>query len=138
MSDSRQNLTGNDATGPASIEASSEKDAPLRYDIRLLGRILGDTIRAHEGEAVFEDVERIRRTSLRFHRDADLGERLRVGALHYHHAGRRRGDVQPAYRTVSPDHTSRSLGYGNLPRSNSRSGSAKRRGAHRAAGERRR
>ena len=32
----------------------TEKDAPLRYDIRLLGRILGDTVRAQEGEEVFE------------------------------------------------------------------------------------
>ena len=29
---------------------TSEKDAPLRYDIRLLGRILGDTVRTQEGE----------------------------------------------------------------------------------------
>ena len=29
----------------------TEKDAPLRYDIRLLGRILGDTVRAQEGDA---------------------------------------------------------------------------------------
>ena len=30
-----------------------DKDLPLRYDIRLLGRILGDTVRAQEGDAVF-------------------------------------------------------------------------------------
>jgi phosphoenolpyruvate carboxylase len=36
---------------------TSEKDAPLRYDIRLLGRILGDTIRLHEGEQVFGIIE---------------------------------------------------------------------------------
>jgi len=35
-----------------------EKDAPLRYDTRLLGRILGDTVRAQEGERVFDLVER--------------------------------------------------------------------------------
>ena len=34
-----------------------EKDIPLRYDIRLLGRILGDTVRAQEGDQVFELVE---------------------------------------------------------------------------------
>jgi phosphoenolpyruvate carboxylase len=50
---------------------TAPKDAPLRYDIRLLGRILGDTVRAQEGEGVFELVERIRQTALRFHRDAD-------------------------------------------------------------------
>ena len=31
-----------------------EKDVPLRYDTRLLGRILGDTVRAQEGERVFD------------------------------------------------------------------------------------
>jgi phosphoenolpyruvate carboxylase len=48
-----------------------EKDLPLRDDIRLLGRILGDTVRAQEGEEVFDLVERIRRTSVRFHREED-------------------------------------------------------------------
>src|SRR5262249_42536752 len=48
-----------------------EKDIPLRDDIRLLGRILGDTIREQQGEAVFAVVERIRQTSVRFHRSAD-------------------------------------------------------------------
>jgi phosphoenolpyruvate carboxylase len=47
------------------------KDAPLREDIRLLGRILGDTVREQEGEEVFDTVERIRQTSIRFHRDGD-------------------------------------------------------------------
>ena len=27
-----------------------EKDVPLRYDTRLLGRILGETVRAQEGQ----------------------------------------------------------------------------------------
>ena len=52
-----------------------EKDVPLRYDTRLLGRILGDTVRAQEGEAVFELVEHIRRTGVLFHRDADEAAR---------------------------------------------------------------
>jgi phosphoenolpyruvate carboxylase len=47
------------------------KDVPLRDDIRLLGRILGDTVRAQEGEAVFDLVEHVRQTSIRFHRDDD-------------------------------------------------------------------
>ncbi|PIV76926.1 MAG: hypothetical protein COW56_00430, partial [Rhodocyclales bacterium CG17_big_fil_post_rev_8_21_14_2_50_68_7] len=42
---------------------AADKDSPLREDIRLLGRILGDTLRLREGEAVFEAVEGIRRTS---------------------------------------------------------------------------
>jgi len=46
-----------------------EEDARLRTDIRLLGRILGDTVRDQEGADVFDLVERIRQTSIRFHRD---------------------------------------------------------------------
>lgn len=52
-------------------DTTPEKDFPLRDDIRLLGRLLGDTIREQEGEAVYEIVERIRQTSIRFHRDED-------------------------------------------------------------------
>src|ERR1700731_1007549 len=48
-----------------------EEDARLRNDIRLLGRILGDTVRDQEGAEVFDLVERIRQTSIRFHRDDD-------------------------------------------------------------------
>jgi len=48
-----------------------EEDARLRTDIRLLGRILGDTVRDQEGDEVFDLVERIRQTSIRFHRDED-------------------------------------------------------------------
>ena len=48
-----------------------EADAQLRNDIRLLGRILGDTVRDQEGADVFDLVERIRQTSIRFHRDED-------------------------------------------------------------------
>jgi phosphoenolpyruvate carboxylase len=52
-----------------------DKDLPLRDDIRLLGRILGDTVRSQEGEPVFAIVEHIRRTSIRFHRDEDEAAR---------------------------------------------------------------
>ncbi|WP_454617957.1 phosphoenolpyruvate carboxylase [Bradyrhizobium cenepequi] len=48
-----------------------EEDARLRNDIRLLGRVLGDTVRDQEGAGVFDLVERIRQTSIRFHRDED-------------------------------------------------------------------
>src|ERR1700737_4654132 len=48
-----------------------EESARLRNDIRLLGRILGDTVRGQEGADVFDLVERIRQTSIRFHRDND-------------------------------------------------------------------
>ena len=47
------------------------KDAPLKEDIRLLGRLLGDVLREQEGAAVFAVVETIRQTAVRFRRDAD-------------------------------------------------------------------
>ena len=45
-----------------------DKDTPLFDDIRLLGRILGDTVREQEGTAVYEIIERIRQTSVAFDR----------------------------------------------------------------------
>src|SRR3982074_937854 len=51
--------------------AALEEDARLRTDIRLLGRILGDTVRDQEGADVFDLVERIRQASIRVHRDED-------------------------------------------------------------------
>jgi phosphoenolpyruvate carboxylase len=58
-----------------------DKDLPLRDDIRLLGRLLGDTIRSQEGEPVFAIVELIRRTSIRFHRDEDESARHELEAI---------------------------------------------------------
>ncbi|MFT4173741.1 MAG: phosphoenolpyruvate carboxylase [Rhodocyclaceae bacterium] len=58
-----------------------DKDTPLRDDIRLLGRILGDTVRQQEGEAVFNLVEKIRQTSIRFHRDADASARAELEGM---------------------------------------------------------
>ncbi len=60
--------------------AASDKDAPLQHDIRLLGRILGDIVREHEGEAAFDTIERIRLSGLHFHRDGDskAGEELKA------------------------------------------------------------
>ena len=46
-----------------------DKDAPLKADTRLLGRLLGDVIRAQRGDATFEKVESIRQQSVRFHRE---------------------------------------------------------------------
>ncbi|GAA5162838.1 phosphoenolpyruvate carboxylase [Viridibacterium curvum] len=57
------------------------KDIPLREDTRLLGRILGDTVRSQEGDSVFELIEKIRQTSIRFHRDEDFAARKELEAL---------------------------------------------------------
>jgi len=59
----------------------TNKDEPLRQDIRLLGRILGDTVREQEGEAVFDIVERVRQTAVRFARDNDPAARAELAAL---------------------------------------------------------
>src|SRR3979411_1142537 len=61
--------------------AAIEADARLREDIRLLGRILGDTVRDQEGADVFDLVERIRQTSIRFHRDDDEPARRELEAI---------------------------------------------------------
>jgi phosphoenolpyruvate carboxylase len=58
-----------------------DKDLPLREDIRLLGRILGDTIREQSGEAAFDTVENIRQNSVRFRRDEDLTARRDLEAI---------------------------------------------------------
>jgi len=41
----------------------------LRTAVRFLGRVLGDVIRAQDGEAVFSQIEEIRQASVSFHRD---------------------------------------------------------------------
>ncbi|MDP3175217.1 MAG: phosphoenolpyruvate carboxylase [Phenylobacterium sp.] len=43
----------------------------LRSSVRFLGRILGDVIKAQDGEALFNRIEEIRQASVAFHRDAD-------------------------------------------------------------------
>ncbi len=59
---------------------AAKKDVPLRYDTRLLGRILGETVRDQEGDDVFDLVEHIRRTGVLFHRDADEAARQELQA----------------------------------------------------------
>jgi len=58
-----------------------DKDLPLRDDIRLLGRILGDTVREQQGEAVFATVERIRQISIAFRREGDAAARRELEAM---------------------------------------------------------
>src|ERR1700745_2318519 len=58
-----------------------EEDTRLRNDIRLLGRILGDTVRDQEGADVFDLVERIRQPSIRFHRDEDRAARRELETI---------------------------------------------------------
>ena len=51
--------------------STTDKDAPLKEDIRLLGRLLGNVLRDQEGDAVFHVVETIRQTAVRFRRESD-------------------------------------------------------------------
>jgi phosphoenolpyruvate carboxylase len=64
---------------PKAIE-TDDKDLPLRDDIRLLGRILGDTVREQSGEAAFDTVENIRQNSVRFRRNEDVTARRELEA----------------------------------------------------------
>ena len=52
-----------------------DKDARLAEDIRLLGRLLGDTIRAYEGEAEFRQIEEIRQLAVASRRLEDTASR---------------------------------------------------------------
>ncbi|MCK0196711.1 phosphoenolpyruvate carboxylase [Ancylobacter sp. 6x-1] len=56
-------------------EADTDIDLSLRDEIRMLGRVLGDTLRDQEGDAIFDLVERVRRVSTRFHREEDESAR---------------------------------------------------------------
>src|SRR3546814_18069133 len=51
------------------IRPQSATAEPLRHDIRLLGRLLGKVIQACEGERVFDTIETLRRTAVRFRRE---------------------------------------------------------------------
>ncbi|MFZ2163090.1 MAG: phosphoenolpyruvate carboxylase [Sideroxyarcus sp.] len=53
----------------------SSKDQPLREDVRLLGRIFGDTLREQEGEEYFQLVESVRKAAVRFRKTQDERDR---------------------------------------------------------------
>ena len=52
---------------------SGEGNRLLKEDIRLLGRLLGDTIRQQAGPEIFELVESIRQTAVEYRRGSDPG-----------------------------------------------------------------
>ena len=54
---------------------TADKDARLAEDIRLLGRLLGDTIRAYEGDPAFALIEEIRRLAVASRRLDDVASR---------------------------------------------------------------
>ncbi len=66
---------------PSATKASNDKDAPLKEDIRLLGRLLGNVLREQEGEAVFHVVETIRQTAVRFRRESNASSGAELNKL---------------------------------------------------------
>ncbi|MBN3852420.1 phosphoenolpyruvate carboxylase [Paraburkholderia sp. Ac-20340] len=56
--------------------ARDDKDQPLFEDIRYLGRLLGEVVREQEGDEVFDVVETIRQTAVRFRREDDSADAL--------------------------------------------------------------
>ncbi|MFD1557952.1 phosphoenolpyruvate carboxylase [Paraburkholderia silviterrae] len=63
--------TAKPAAAARNARARDDKDQPLFEDIRYLGRLLGDVLREQEGDAVFDVVETIRQTAVRFRREED-------------------------------------------------------------------
>jgi phosphoenolpyruvate carboxylase len=61
--------------------ATLDKDLPLKEDIRMLGRLLGDTLREQEGAETFDLIERIRRTAIRFRREGEARARAELESI---------------------------------------------------------
>ncbi|MGE8589199.1 MAG: phosphoenolpyruvate carboxylase, partial [Alcaligenes sp.] len=53
------------------IRPQSDSAEPLRHDIRLLGRFLGAVIEECEGKRVFDTIETLRRTAVKFRREGN-------------------------------------------------------------------
>ena len=65
----------------ANTAPANSRDDALREDIRLLGRILGDTIRAMDGPAAFGLIETIRQLAVRYHRHEDKAAQAELEAI---------------------------------------------------------
>ncbi|MGB8856339.1 MAG: phosphoenolpyruvate carboxylase, partial [Burkholderiales bacterium] len=63
----------NEANNQSEV-AAPDKDQPLRDDIRLLGKLLGDTLRDQEGDETYALIETIRQTAVRYRKHADAEE----------------------------------------------------------------
>jgi phosphoenolpyruvate carboxylase len=60
---------------------NTDKDLPLREDIRFLGRVLGDTIRDQAGHGTFDLVERIRKIAIEYRKENDAAARRELEKL---------------------------------------------------------
>src|SRR5690349_14903911 len=58
-----------------------QADARLGEDIRLLGRLLGDTLRRHEGDATFAMIEEIRSLAVESRRREDTAASARLASV---------------------------------------------------------
>ncbi|WP_143326469.1 phosphoenolpyruvate carboxylase, partial [Vandammella animalimorsus] len=70
-----------------------DKEQPLREDIRLLGRLLGEVIREQDGDAAFEMIERIRQLAVADRRASQA------------EAGQASSGLQPLLQSLSNDDT---------------------------------
>jgi phosphoenolpyruvate carboxylase len=57
----------------------SDPHKPLRDDVRLLGELLGDTLRTHGGNQLFDTVERVRALSKAARAESSVKADLQVG-----------------------------------------------------------
>ncbi|HVH89332.1 MAG TPA: phosphoenolpyruvate carboxylase, partial [Terriglobales bacterium] len=62
------------------------KEAPLRRDVRNLGRILGEVIKEQAGEAVFESVERLRNLSIEQREQGRIASDPSLASMDLRHA----------------------------------------------------
>ena len=62
------------------------KEAPLRRDVRNLGRILGDVIKEQAGQKVFDSVERLRNLSIEQREQGRIAEDASLRAMDLRHA----------------------------------------------------
>src|SRR3954470_19621590 len=75
-------MTDGQAYGFPSIGMTQALPTQLRATVRFLGRVLGDVIRAEDGEAVFKQIEEIRQASVAFHREGTAkAAKLMAGRL---------------------------------------------------------
>ncbi len=65
----------------ADLNPEKDKQRPLYEDIRLLGQILGDTVREQEGAGVFERIETIRKLSVADQRGSNPDAGVELDAL---------------------------------------------------------
>ena len=65
----------------AARHPATAPDALLRDDIRLLGTLLGDTIKTRDGIETFVTIESVRQLAVRASRDDDSAARKKLAGL---------------------------------------------------------